>query len=186
MDSDALIRASVVNILRAVGDDPQREGLTDTPKRVSKLYREIFSGVGVDAAAAIDTVFEEDHEGAVILRDVGFFSICEHHLLPFFGVAQMGYVPRGKVAGASKLVRALDVVSKRPQLQERMTSQLADAICSALQPASMAVVLEAEHLCMQMRGVRRPGSKVVTTALRGPFANSAADPKDLLEMMQRR
>ena len=185
MNRDALIRTGVTDILRAVGEDPAREGLRDTPKRVASLYREIFSGVGIDPVQAIDTVFEEERQGAVILKDVGFFSTCEHHLLPFFGVAQMGYVPRGKVAGASKLVRALDVVSKRPQLQERMTSQLADAICTALEPAAVAVVVEAEHLCMVMRGVRRPGSKVVTTALRGPFAEADAGPKELLSMMQK-
>ena len=185
MNADEMIRSSVTNILRAVGEDPEREGLRDTPKRVAALYREIFSGMGLDPSEAINTVFEEETRDAVILKDVGFFSTCEHHLLPFFGVAQMGYVPRGKVAGASKLVRALDVVSRRPQLQERMTSQLADAICAALNPAAVAVVLEAEHLCMVMRGVRRPGSKVVTTALRGPFADADACPKELLSMMQR-
>ena len=185
MDVDAQIRSSVTNILRAVGEDPERKGLRDTPKRVAALYREIFSGVGADPAEAIDTVFEEDHRDAVILKDVGFFSTCEHHLLPFFGVAQMGYVPSGKVAGASKLVRALDVVSRRPQLQERLTAQLADAICAALNPAAVAVMVEAEHLCMVMRGVRRPGSKIVTTALRGPLNGADADPKELLSMMQR-
>ncbi len=185
MNADEMMRSSVTDILRAVGEDPEREGLRDTPKRVAALYREIFDGVGVDPVKAIDTVFEEEHQGAVILKDVGFFSTCEHHLLPFFGVAQMGYVPKGKVAGASKLVRALDVVSRRPQLQERMTSQLADAICGALNPAAVVVVVEAEHLCMVMRGVRRPGSKVVTTALRGPFADADACPKELLSMMQR-
>ena len=185
MDSDSLIRDSVAKILRAVGDDPQRGGLRKTPERVAALYKDIFSGVGVDPAGAIDTVFEEEHGGAVILRDVAFFSICEHHLLPFFGTAHMGYVPRGKVAGASKLVRALDVTSKRLQMQERLTSQLADAICTALQPATAAVLIEAEHLCMVMRGVRRPGSKVVTSALRGPFADSDADPRELLSLMQR-
>lgn len=186
MDSDPLIQASVASILRAVGDDPEREGLRDTPKRVAALYKDIFSGVGIDPATAIDTVFEEEHDGAVILRDVEFFSICEHHLLPFFGTAQMGYVPRGRVAGASKLVRALDVASKRLQMQERLTSQLADAICHALQPASAAVLIEAEHLCMGMRGVRRPRSKVVTTALRGPFSDNGPDPRELLSLMQRR
>ena len=185
MKSDAIIRKSVADILRAVGEDPTREGLRDTPKRVASLYRDIFSGIGVDPVEAIDTVFEEEHQGAVILKDVSFFSTCEHHLLPFFGVAQMGYVPMGRVAGASKLVRALDVVSRRPQLQERMTSQLADAICTALKPAAAAVVLEAEQLCMVMRGVRRPGSKVVTTAIRGPFAESETSPQELLSMMQR-
>ncbi len=184
MTSNQSIETSVANILRALGDDPEREGLRDTPKRVAKLYREVFSGVGVDPADAIDAVFEEEHDGAVILKDVAFFSICEHHLLPFFGTAQMGYVPRGKVAGASKLVRALDVASKRPQMQERLTSQLADAICTALRPAAAVVLIEAEHLCMTMRGVKRPGSKVVTTALRGPFAGSA-DPKELLSLMRR-
>ena len=185
MSADERIQAAVKDILLAIGEDPAREGLRGTPKRVAKLYREIFDCVGVDPAQAIDTVFEEEHSGAVILKDVRFFATCEHHLLPFFGVAQMGYVPRGKVAGASKLVRALDVASRRPQLQERLTSQLADAICAALNPAAVAVVLEAEHLCMLMRGVRRPGSRIVTTAIRGPFGGVDADPQQLLSMMQR-
>ena len=184
MDSESIIRTSVTDILRAVGEEPGREGLIDTPKRVEKLYQEIFSGVGANPALAIDTVFEEEHEGAVILRDVGFYSVCEHHLLPFFGMAQMGYDPQGRIAGASKLIRALDVVSKRPQLQERMTSQLADAICDALNPAAAVVVVEAEHLCMLMRGVKRQGSKVVTTALRGPLNGADTDPKELLSLMQ--
>ena len=185
MNGDAQIRRGVTDILRGVGEDLGREGLRDTPKRVSRLYRELFSCVGVDPVSAIDTVFEEPSSGAVILRDVGFFSVCEHHLLPFMGVAQMGYMPRGKVAGASKLVRALDVVARRPQLQERMTSQLADAIWAALQPAAVAVMLEAEHLCMTMRGVRRPGSKVVTTALRGPRTGADTTPQQLLALMRK-
>ena len=150
------------------------------------MYLELFSGVGLDPAEAIDAVFEENHYDPVILKNVTFYSVCEHHLLPFFGVAQIGYLPKGRIAGASKLARALDLVSRRPQLQERMTSQLADAIYSAMDPDGVAVVVEAEHLCLSMRGVRKPGSRIVTSAVRGPFAASSIGPKDFLAMLQGR
>jgi GTP cyclohydrolase I len=135
------------------------------------MYSELFSGIGVDAAEVIDAVFEDEdtHGGLVRLKDIPFHSICEHHLLPFFGRANIAYIPKGKVAGASKLVRALETIAKRPQLQERMTQQLADAIHKALEPDGVAVLLEAEHLCMAMRGVRKVGSSISTSAVRGSF-----------------
>ena len=168
MTQEDQIRQGVAAIIGAVGEDPSREGLRDTPRRVAKLYREIFSGIGVDPVEAFTTVFEEEHDhSVVILKDVSFYSMCEHHLLPFFGVAQMGYIPAGKISGASKLVRALELVARRPQLQERMTSQLADAIHSALQPDGVAVVIEAEHFCMTMRGVQCEGGRMTTTSLTG-------------------
>ena len=181
------IRQSISAILEAMGEDPSREGLRGTPDRVARLYQELFSGIGVDPQEAFTTVFEETPgEGVVLLRDVQFFSICEHHLLPFMGSAQIGYIPNGRISGASKLVRALEIVARRPQLQERMTSQLADSICSALGADGVAVVLEAEHLCMTMRGVKSRGSRIVTTAVRGPFARGAMDSKELLALVQGR
>ncbi len=187
MTQEDQIRQGVAAIIGAVGEDPNREGLRDTPRRVAKLYREIFSGVGVDPVEAFTTVFEEEHDhSVVILKDVSFYSMCEHHLLPFFGVAQMGYIPAGKISGASKLVRALELVARRPQLQERMTSQLADAIHSALQPDGVAVVIEAEHFCMTMRGVQKPGSRILTSAVRGPFSTSDMGPSEFLALLQRR
>ncbi len=189
MNQDDRVRQSVATIIEALGEDLNREGMRDTPRRVASLYREFFSGIGVDPAEAFTAMFEEekgDHSGVVILKDVPFFSICEHHLLPFFGVAQMGYIPAGKISGASKFVRALELVARRPQLQERMTSQLADAIYRVLQPDGVGVIIEAEHFCMTMRGVQKPGSKVLTSAVRGPFLETDMRPRDFLSLLQRR
>ncbi len=148
------------------------------------MYQEIFSGVGVDPAQAIDAVFEEESHDPVVMRDVSFYSVCEHHLLPFFGHAHLAYIPNGKIAGLSKLARALEVAARRPQVQERLTGQLADAIYTTLSPQVVAVKLEAEHLCLAMRGVRKPGSLVVTTAIRGNFDNSGLDRADLLALLR--
>lgn len=199
------VEQAVRIILTAIGEDADRDGLRATPQRVARMMEELFSGVGLDAADAIDTIFEltdgfglpnsEDEESdleadahgeMVVFRDLSFFSMCEHHLLPFFGHAHVGYVPNGRVAGASKLVRALEVVARRPQVQERMTRELADAVYRSLHPDGVAVVLEAEHLCMSMRGVRKPGSMVVTTAARGPFARGVIDSRAFLTQLQRR
>ena len=199
------VEQAVRIILTAIGEDADRDGLRATPQRVARMMEELFSGVGLDAADAIDTIFEltdgfglpnsEDEESdleadangeMVVFRDLSFFSMCEHHLLPFFGRAHVGYVPNGRVAGASKLVRALEVVARRPQVQERMTRELADAVYRSLHPDGVAVVLEAEHLCMSMRGVRKPGSMVVTTAARGPFARGVIDSRAFLTQLQRR
>ena len=155
--------------MHAIGEDPGREGLQGTPKRVSELYAEIFSGLTLDPTEVIDAVFDEQSRDPVVMRNVIFYSVCEHHLLPFFGSVNLAYVPKGKLAGLSKLVRAVEVAAKRPQIQERLTGQVADAIYNALQPHVVAVEIEAEHLCMSMRGIRKPGSKVITTAIRGSF-----------------
>jgi GTP cyclohydrolase I len=149
------------------------------------MYGELFSGIGVDPAAAIDTVFEEDTSDPVLLRDVAFYSVCEHHLLPFFGKAQLAYIPNGRIAGISKLARALEVAARRPQVQERLTGQVAEAIFTALKPKGVAIEIEAEHLCMAMRGVQKPGSRVVTTALRGKFENSDLSQEGLLALLRR-
>ena len=148
------------------------------------MYLELFSGVGVDPAEAIDAVFEEESHDPVVMRDVSFHSVCEHHLLPFFGHAHLAYIPNGKIAGLSKLARALEVAARRPQVQERLTGQLADAIYSSLNPQAVAVKLEAEHLCLAMRGVRKPGSLVVTTAIRGTFDSPGLDQGDLLALLR--
>ncbi len=148
------------------------------------MYLELFSGVGVDPAEAIDAVFEQESHDPVVMRDVSFYSVCEHHLLPFFGHAHLAYIPNGKIAGLSKLARALEVAARRPQVQERLTGQLADAIYTSLSPQVVAVKLEAEHLCLAMRGVRKPGSLVVTTAIRGTVNSPGLDQGDLLALLR--
>ena len=179
------IEKAVSSILEAIGEDPQRQGLRDTPQRVARMYGELFADVGVDPIEALTTVFEEESSGdPVIVREVPFFSVCEHHLLPFFGHAHMGYIPEGKIAGVSKLVRALEVVGHRPQLQERMAAQMADAIHTVLRPDGVVVVIEAEHLCMTMRGVKKGGSLILTAATRGPFARASVSREGLLALVQ--
>ena len=148
------------------------------------MYLELFSGVGLEPAEAIDAVFEEEGHDPVVMRDVSFYSVCEHHLLPFFGHAHMAYVPNGKIAGLSKLSRALEVAARRPQVQERLTGQLADAIYTSLSPQVVAVELEAEHLCIAMRGVRKPGTRVVTTAIRGSFDRSGLDRGEFMALLR--
>ena len=150
------------------------------------MYRDLFSGVGQDPKAAIDAVFESENQDPVVLGNIPFYSVCEHHLLPFFGQAHLAYIPNGKIAGLSKLVRALEVASRRPQVQERLTGQVADAIFSALNPRGVAVEVEAEHLCMSMRGVQKPGSRVLTIAVRGRFESCAIDRDGLLALLRRR
>lgn len=169
MIDEVKLRAAVASMLEAIGENPGREGLADTPRRVAEMYAEFFDGLGQDPADVLATGFEEGHHEMVVIAGVPFFSICEHHFLPFFGVADIGYIPSGRVAGASKLARALDIVARRPQLQERLTGQLADAIAQALDPEGVGVVVSAEHLCMTLRGARKPGSRIVTSSLRGTF-----------------
>ena len=179
------IEHNIADLLAAIGENPGREGLAATPRRVARLYAELFAGVGVDPSEAIDAVFESESGDPVSLRDVPFYSMCEHHLLPFFGAANLVYVPDGKIAGISKLARTLDLAARRPQVQERLTGQVADAIYAALQPRGVAVELSAEHLCMAMRGVQKPGSRVVTTAVRGDFRDSAWSRDNLLALLHR-
>lgn len=170
-------------MLEAIGEDTSREGLVDTPARVARLYQEVFSGVGAHPEDAIDAVFESASGDPVLVSNLPFHSHCEHHLLPFFGSARMGYVPQGKIAGISKLGRALEVAASRPQVQERLTAEVAEAIASALQPRIVIVELEAEHFCMSMRGISKPGTKVRTIAVRGKTASSE-DKATLLSLMQ--
>ena len=180
------IQQAISDILEAIGEDPQRQGLRDTPQRVARMYTELFSGVGLDPLAAIDTVFEQDYSGPIVLRDIPFYSICEHHLLPFFGLAHLAYIPNGKISGLSKLARTLEVIAHRPQLQERLTDQVADAIFAVLNPKGVAVEVEAEHLCLSMRGVKKPGSRIITAAVRGRFENCDLDRIGLLALLRRR
>ena len=183
IDTERIQRA-VSELLLAIGEDVTREGLRDTPRRVADMYLEIAGGTDAEAVEVLGTQFEEDHQEMVILRDVPFYSICEHHLLPFFGTAHVGYVPKGKVVGISKLARAVDILARRPQVQERLTSQVAEAIMKALNPEGVAVVIRAEHLCMAMRGVRKPGTSIVTSATRGGFRSQAATRSEFLSLLQ--
>lgn len=175
-----------MEILEAIGEDPTRDGLESTPQRVARMYTELFSGMDVDPVDAIDAIFDEDHHDPVVLRNISFHSMCEHHLLPFFGVAHIGYIPNGRIAGISKLARCLEVASRRPQVQERLTSQVADAIVTALAPKGVVIEIEAEHLCVSMRGIRKSGSTVVTTASRGKFENCDMDRDSLLAHLRNR
>lgn len=173
-DADGVARA-VRDLLRAVGEDPDRPGLRDTPARMARAYTEIFAGLRQDPEDVVQTFFDIDHEEMVIVRDIEVYSTCEHHLLPFHGVAHVGYIPSaaGTVTGLSKLARLVDVYAKRPQVQERLTTQIADALVRLLDARGVIVVVECEHLCMSMRGVRKPGSRTVTSAVRGMMRSSA-------------
>jgi GTP cyclohydrolase I len=170
------IERAVREILLAVGEDPDRAGLRDTPARVARAYAETFSGLHVDPKSVLTTVFEEDHEEMVLVKDIELYSTCEHHLVPFHGVAHVGYIPgtHGRITGLSKLARLVDAYARRPQVQERLTSQVADALMDVLDPHGVIVVVECEHLCMSMRGVRKPGARTVTSAVRGLFNRSVA------------
>ena len=170
----ARIERAVHEILLAIGEDPDRDGLRDTPARVARAYAEQFAGLGQQPEDVLTTVFDADHDEMVLVRDIEMYSTCEHHLTPFFGFAHVGYIPneKGQITGLSKLARLVDVYARRPQVQERMTSQVADALMSVLEPRGVIVVIEAEHLCMSMRGVRKPGAKTVTSAVRGIFLDS--------------
>ncbi|MBX5491587.1 MAG: GTP cyclohydrolase I FolE [Chloroflexi bacterium] len=183
MDGPA-IEAAVRTLLRAIGEDPDREGLRATPRRIAEMYAEIFAGLHVDPAALLDVTYDESHHEMVILRDVQFTSMCEHHLVPFYGVAHIGYIPRGRIVGISKLARAVDALARRPQVQERLTSQIADLLMERLRPLGVGVVLLAEHQCMIMRGVRKPGSKVITSANRGIFRERQATRLEFLSLIE--
>ncbi len=164
------IEIAVRMILEAIGEDPDREGLRQTPARVARMYEEIFCGMREDPKDHLQILFTEDHEEMVLVKDIPFYSMCEHHLLPFFGKAHVAYIPRkGRITGLSKLARTVETIAKRPQLQERLTCAIADMIMEALNPLGVAVVVEAEHMCMTMRGVKKPGSMTLTSAVRGLF-----------------
>ena len=170
----ARIERAVREILLAIGEDPDRDGLIDTPARVGRAYAEQFSGLAQRPEDVLSTVFDADHDELILVRDIELYSTCEHHLVPFFGFAHVGYIPneKGQITGLSKLARLVDVYARRPQVQERMTSQIADALMTVLEPRGALVVIEAEHLCMSMRGVRKPGARTVTSAVRGAFRDS--------------
>ncbi|MCC3298643.1 GTP cyclohydrolase I FolE [Arthrobacter caoxuetaonis] len=169
------IERAVREILLAIGEDPDRDGLKQTPSRVAKSYAEIFAGLHQSPTDLLATTFELDHEEMVLVKDIPFYSTCEHHLVPFHGSAHIGYIPShdGKVTGLSKLARLVDVYARRPQVQERLTTQIVDALMDNLQPVGAIVVIECEHLCMSMRGVRKPGAKTVTSAVRGQLRETA-------------
>ncbi|WP_129339944.1 GTP cyclohydrolase I FolE [Cellulomonas endophytica] len=171
----ARAEAAVRELLAAVGEDPDREGLRDTPARVARAYREVFAGLFMDPREALSTTFDLGHQEMVLVRDIEVYSTCEHHLVPFHGVAHVGYIPGddGRVTGLSKLARLVDVYARRPQVQERLTAQVADALVDILDPRGVLVVVECEHLCMSMRGVRKPGSRTVTSAVRGQMREPA-------------
>ncbi len=170
MDKEKIGRA-VNDILIAIGEDPGREGLKDTPARIARMYEEIFAGLNEDPKELLEIYFQDEkHEELVLVKDIPFYSMCEHHLVPFWGKAHVGYIPKGgKLTGLSKLARVVDVISKRPQLQERLTSTIADTIVSKLSPYGVIVVIEAEHMCMTMRGIKKPGAKTLTSVVRGIF-----------------
>jgi len=180
-DSDK-IKAAITSIIEAIGEDPQREGLIGTPRRVAEMYSELFKGLTMEPRDVLSVSFKEGHREMILLKDIPFYSMCEHHLLPFYGQAHIGYIPNneGRVVGASKLARVVEIVAKRPQLQERMTCQIADAIAEGVNPKGVAVILQAEHMCMVMRGIKKPGSNMVTSAVRGIFRT---DPKTRAEFL---
>ncbi|QYA99761.1 GTP cyclohydrolase I FolE (plasmid) [Rhodococcus sp. USK10] len=180
--------AAVRELLIAVGEDPDREGLRDTPARVARAYHEMFAGLHTDPDSVLDTTFDEGHRELVLVRDIPTYSTCEHHLVSFHGVAHVGYIPgdSGRVTGLSKLARVVDLYAKRPQVQERLTSQIADALMRKLAPAGVIVVIEAEHLCMAMRGIRKPGARTITSAVRGLFQDTSASRAEALGLILRR
>lgn len=174
MDREKII-AGVRLLLEGIGEDPEREGLKNTPERVARMYEEIFCGLLHDPKDDLNVIFNENHDEMVLVKDIPIYSTCEHHFLPFYGVAHVAYIPRqGKITGLSKLARVVEGFAKRPQLQERMTSQIADTIMEALDPLGVIVVVEAEHMCMTMRGIKKAGSKTLTSAVRGVFKTNEA------------
>lgn len=180
--------AAVRELLLAVGENPDRPGLADTPARVARAYREMFAGLYVEPDAVLNTTFDEEHQELVLVRDIPMYSTCEHHLVSFHGVAHVGYIPgpHGRVTGLSKLARLVDLYAKRPQVQERLTSQIADAVMRKLDPRGAIVVVEAEHLCMAMRGIRKPGASTTTSAVRGILQTNSASRSEALDLILRK
>ncbi len=187
MVDQSKIQEAVRLILEAIGEDTTREGLVDTPARVAKMYSEVFNGLHQDPRQWLNVNFVTDeHDEMVLIRDVSFYSMCEHHLLPFYGKAHLGYLPAGgKIVGLSKLVRVIETVARRPQLQERLTTQVADVIMEMLSPKGVVVVVEAEHLCMSIRGINKPGSVTVTSAVRGLFRRNPASREEAFSLINK-
>ena len=188
MIDEEKIKASVKSIIEAIGEDPAREGLADTPRRVAEMYSELFMGMNRDPKKELAVGYELGHREMVVLKDIPFYSMCEHHFLPFYGVVHIGYIPNneGRVVGISKLARVVEIIAKRPQIQERMATEIADAIDEGLKPDGVAVVIEAEHLCMVMRGIKKPGASVITSALRGSFRRKAASRAEFFSLIKGR
>jgi GTP cyclohydrolase I len=186
MYNEAAIEKAVAEIIKAIGEDPVREGLRDTPKRVAEMYAELFQGLYKDPKEDLEVGFELGHREMVILKDIPFYSMCEHHLLPFFGVAHVGYIPNaeGRIVGISKLARVVETIARRPQVQERMTTEIADTIYTGLKATGVGVVIQAEHMCMIMRGIKKPGSNVITSALRGTFHSKSASRAEFFSLIQ--
>ena len=185
---EVAVEKAVRQILIAIGEDPNREGLRDTPARVARAYRELFVGLHQTAADVLQTTFDAGHDELVIVKDIPFYSICEHHLVPFHGQAHVGYIPNasGRITGLSKLARLVDVFARRPQVQERLTTQVADSLMEILEPAGVIVIIEAEHLCMSMRGIRKPGASTITSAVRGTLLTSAASRSEAMSLIMGR
>ena len=183
VDQERIARA-VSEIIEAVGEEPGREGLLETPRRIAEMYAELFSGIHQDPRQVLAKGFQESHKEMVILKNIPFYSLCEHHFLPFHGQAHVGYVPEGRIVGMSKIARAVDILARRPQMQERLTSQIADAMMEGLAADGVAVVIEAEHLCMTMRGVQKPGTVMVTSAIRGGFRRRGVTRSEFLSLVQ--
>lgn len=180
------IKKAVRDILEAIGDDPKRKDLLDTPQRVADMYEEIFSGINQDARKELEVVLDHKHNEIVLLRDIPLYSVCEHHLLPFIGRAHVAYIPKGgKVTGLSKIARVVDILSRRPQVQERLTTEVAEVVMSKLKPLGVMVVIEAEHLCMSMRGVRKPGTLTITSAVRGIFKDNQKTRSETLSLIRK-
>ena len=178
------IKDAMVSIIEAIGEDGKRDGLAETPRRVAEMYAELFEGLSLDPKEVLTTGFEGRHQEMIVVKDIPFYSMCEHHLLPFYGTVHIGYIPRERVAGVSKLARVVDILARRPQIQERLTTQIADTIVEALNPQGVAVIVHGEHLCMIMRGVKKPGSNIVTSAMRGLFRRSVATRSEFLSLVQ--
>ncbi|HGK6535773.1 TPA: GTP cyclohydrolase I FolE [Streptococcus agalactiae] len=186
MPNQEKMEKAIYQFLEALGENPDREGLKDTPKRVAKMYIEMFSELNQDPKEQFTAVFSENHEEVVIVKDIPFYSMCEHHLVPFYGKAHIAYLPNdGRVTGLSKLARAVEVASKRPQLQERLTAQVAQALEDALAPKGIFVMIEAEHMCMTMRGIKKPGSKTITTVARGLYKDDRYERQEILSLIQK-
>jgi GTP cyclohydrolase I len=183
---EAEIKRAVTAIIKAIGEDPKREGLVGTPTRVAEMYAELFMGLDVDPIGELQVGYELGHREMVLVRDIPFYSMCEHHLLPFYGTVDIGYIPdvSGRVVGISKLARVVEIFARRPQIQERMTTQIADTIMDGLSPSGVGVVVQAEHMCMIMRGVKKPGSNIVTSALRGSFRDKPETRTEFLSLLQ--
>jgi len=178
------IELAVRELIEAIGEDPAREGLLGTPERVARMYAELFEGLHADPRDHLNVSFDAAHNEMVILRDIPFYSVCEHHFMPFHGTAAVGYIPDGRVVGVSKLARLVEGYARRPQLQERLTGQVADALMESLQPDGVAVVIDAEHLCMTQRGVKKPGSRMVTSATRGLFRQNQLTRSEFLSLVR--